>query len=281
MVFLQQSAYNHFMRQTRPRQEFQFPTIKDRRDLDYVPAKSRDPQRIELFTGKPAGSVIAIQQRVGVDALLATVDRLERENEYGLEDLRAVSDVIAITALGTAHHAFGEPEADNLGFRRIKIAKVMDPEKREHLTAPRLIGSIQTGLVNAAKLAAAIEAATLEGGDRFRNNDRLGRTLATVGFQAAALHDGMDRQYGSLVDVQHASWLSARAASRRALDLSDTIGTRPTVAALPDEQSPLRRYMNDNPWFVPTPSYGVLVDEIDEAMKAAYRRDDDSKMLFS
>jgi hypothetical protein len=199
-----------------------------------------------------------------------------------MEDLRAVSDVIAITALGTAHHAFGEPEADNLGFRRIKIAKVIDPETKERLTAPRLVGSIQTGLANAAKLAIAIESATLERGDTTKNTDKLGRTLATVGFQAAALHDGIDRQYGgSLAELQHMSWLSARAASRRALDLSDTIGTRPTVAALPDEQSPLRRYMNDNPWFVPAPSYGVLLEEIDEAMNGAYDRDKESKMLFS
>jgi hypothetical protein len=269
------------MRQTRPRQEFQFPTIKDRPDLDYVPARARDPERIELFSSKPPGSVIAIQQRVGVDAMLATVERLWAAKQYGVEDIRAVSDVIAITSLGTAYHAFGEPEADSLAYRRIKIPKVIDPEKRERLTAPRLVGSIQTGLANAAKLAIAIEDATLERRDSTTNSDKLGRTLATVGFQAAALHDGIDHQYGSLVDVQHASWLSARAASRRALDLSDTIGTRPTVAALPDEQSPLRRYMNDNPWFVPSPSYGVLVEEINEAMRATYRRDDDSKMLFS
>lgn len=269
------------MRQTRPRQEFQFPTIKDRPDLNYVPAKSRDPKRIELFSGKPAGSVIAIQQRVGVEALLATVTTLDDDAQYGIDDLRAISDVVAITSLGTAHHAFGEPEADNLGFRRIKIPKVIDPKTEERLTAAKLVDSVQAGLTNAAKLAIAIETATLEHGETLRNSDRLGRTLATVGFQAAALRAGLDKQYGNLVDVQHMSWLTARAASRRSLELSDDIGTRPTVAALPDDQSQLRRYMNDNPWFVPAPSYEVLIGELHSAMDAAYRRDDDSKMLFS
>lgn len=269
------------MNTSRPRQEFQFPTIKDRPDLDYVPARSRDTRRIELFSGKPPGSVIAIQQRVGVEALLSTINTLQDESDYGLEDLRAVADVIAITTLGTAHHAFGEPEADSLSFRRIKIAKIIDPETNEHLTSGHLLESIQVGLSHAARLAVAIESSTLSQGDTLRNNDRLGRSLATVGFQAAGLHDGLDRQYGSLSDVQHASWLSARAASRRALHISDTIGTRPTVAALPDEQSPLRRYMNDNPWFVPAPSYDVLIRAIHNEMDAAFRRDDEIKVLFS
>lgn len=249
--------------------------------MDYVPAKSRDPKRIELFSGKPAGSVIAIQQRVGIEALQATFNTLESDESYGMEDLRRVSDVTAVAALGTAHHAFGEPEADNLAFRRIKIAKVFDPKTHEHLTADKLLASIQTGLANSAELAAEIEERTLERKDTMKPSDKLGRMLATVGFAAAALHDGIDRQYGNEADVQHVSWLSARAASQRALDLSDTIGTRPTVAQLPDDQSPLRRYMNDNPWLVPAPAYGILLDEVNTAMAAAYKRDEDSQTLFS
>jgi hypothetical protein len=268
------------MRQTRPRQEFQFPTTKDRPDLDYVPARSRDPRRIELFTGK-TGLVIPIQQRVGVEALLATYRTMDKSENYGMEDLRAISDLTAMTTLGTAHHAFGEPEAENLAFRRIKIARVYDPKTSEHLTAPKLLGTIETGLKHSVDLAADVEERTLERKDTTKRSDQLGRLLATVGFAAAALHDGIDRQHGSDVDVQQVSWLSARAASQRALDLSDTIGTRPTVAQLPDEQSPLRRYMNDNPWLVPSPAYGVLLDKISERMEAAYDRDDEARMLFN
>jgi hypothetical protein len=267
------------MRQTRPRQEFQFPTSKDRPELDYVPVKTRNPRKVELYSGKPPGSVIAIQQRAGVEALLKTYDVLDTAM-YGLDDLRAISDVTAITALGTAHHAFGEPEADNLGFRRIKIAKIIDPETGERLTARRLVDSIRGRLASAAELAMDIEDGVLERKNTTRRSDQLGRALATVGFEAAALHDGIYNQYGNEADVQHASWLSARAASQRALDLSDTIGVRPTVAQLPDEQSPLRRFMNDNPWFVPAPSYGVLEDQTRAAMVRAYKRDEATRMLF-
>lgn len=268
------------MRQTRPRQEFQFPTSKDRPELDYVPVKTRNPRRIELYSGKPPGSVIAIQQRVGIEALLKTYDTLNT-TMYGLDDLRAVSDVTAIAALGTAHHAFAEPEADNLGFRRIKIAKIFDSETNQRLTAEKLVESIRGRLASAAELAMDIEDSVLERKNPVRRNDQLGRALATVGFEAAALHDGIYKQYGNEADVQHVSWLSARAASQRALDLSDTIGARPTIAQLPDEQSPLRRFMNDNPWFVPAPAYGVLEDQTRAAMVRAYKRDEATRMLFS
>ena len=268
------------MRASRPRQEFQFPTNKDRTDLDYVPLRTRDPRRIELYSGKPPGSVIAIQQRAGIEALLGTYDALSRTS-YELADLRAISDVTAIAALGTAHHAFGEPEADNLGFRRIKIAKVIDPETKERLTSKKLIEDVILGLAGAAELAMDIEERTLDRKDTTRRSDQLGRALATVGFQAAALHDGVDRQYGNETGVlQHVSWLSARAASQRALDLSDEIGVRPTIAQLPDEQSPLRRYINDNPWFVPMPAYGILEDQARVAMGRAVSRDEDRQRLF-
>lgn len=261
------------MRQSRPRQEFQFPTSNDRPDLDYIPAKSRNARSIELFSGKPAGSVIAIQQRVGVEALLKTYDTLDT-SIYGLDDLRAVSDVTAIAALGTAHHTFAETESETLSFRRIRIPRILDPKTGERLTSRKLIDSIRTRLASAAELAMDIEDGVLDRRDTRRRSDQLGRALATVGFEAAALHDGIYNQYGNDADVQHVSWLSARAASQRALDLSDTIGVRPTIAQLPDEQSPLRRYMNDNPWFTPAPAYGVIEDQMRAAMVRAYKRDE-------
>jgi hypothetical protein len=267
------------MNTTRRRQEFQFWTIKDRPDLDYVPAKSRNPRKIELFSGKPPGSVIAIQQSAGIEALSRTYTYLDSD-VYGLDDLRAVSDVVAIASLGTAHHTFGEPEAENLNYRRIKLAKVLDPKTGERLTARKLVSSIQTRLATAAELAMDIEDRVLERKDTSKRNDQLGRMLATVGFEAAALHDGIYNQYGNLAEVQQASWLSARAASLRALALSDTIGVRPTIAQLTDEQSPLRRYMNDNPWFIPAPSYGVVEDQTRMAMKRAYERDEARRTLF-
>lgn len=267
------------MSHTRPRQEFQFPTIKDRPDLDFIPAKSRDKRLIELLTDKPRGYRTVWQQRIATEASSATVDELIAEND--IETLRSVSDVLAIVALGTAYHTFGEPESEDLAFRRIKIAKMVDHETKTRTTTEELVASVQSGLADAALLAAGIDERTLERRNVIKDNDKLGRALATVGFKAAALHDGLDKQEGSEVDLQHSSWISARAASRRALQISDSIGSRLTMSGLADTQSPTVRFIHDNPWFVPAPAFEILTEKIDMARADAFERYDKTQMLFT
>ncbi len=256
------------MKRHKPRKQFDFETIETRPELDYVPPKSRDSLRIELFTNKPPGFVIAWQQMIGAQASAEAFNNIAEEGSQA--DLRELSGVLSVTAIGTAYHTFAVPEQHQLMYRKIRLPRMVESETKERTSQEELVDDVRAGLSRAADLATMIEEIVSERRDPHTLNEKLGRSLATTGFTLAAIHEGISELRDDEAGMQHAAWKAARSAATRSIELSGAMGARPTFAQLADEHSPLRRYMHDHPEFAPEPVHTVLVEEVRRNTNTAY-----------
>lgn len=251
---------------SKPRSEIFFPAIQTAKDLNYVPKPTRDAARAEWFSDKPAGIVIAWQQKVGSVAASRAFDRIvETGNENDIEN---VSNLLALTSFGTAYHVFAEHDAERVMYRRAKIPRLINPDTKERVTQDDLLASAQTGLANAADLAMMIETLLIEDkpSKQLQKKSRsLGRILAPTGATLAAIQAGAADLHTDEEGMQWYTWLAAQGAYLRMLELSGKIDTRPTIAQLPDTHSPLRRFMNDDQQFTNKTTHKVLLEEVEEA----------------
>ncbi|MBC7512244.1 hypothetical protein H7142_01110 [Candidatus Saccharibacteria bacterium] len=244
-----------------PRTEVFFPVVQTPADTDYVPLPTRDAAMIAMFEGRPRGIRIAWQQKVGSEAAARAFGTIK---DIGSEqDIREAADFFATTAIGTAHHAFLQREGDDVMYHRAKLPKMVNAEADYYTSQEELIEEAASGLRYAADLADAIETGVLEGSPVHRMNERLGRSLARTGLTLAVISQNVSSERDDMVGMQYLAWQAGQGAYTRTVELSGRIGARPTIAQLADEQSPLRRYMNDDPDSVSDDVYRLIVYEVE------------------
>lgn len=246
----------------KPRSEIFFPVVQTPSDVDYVPLPKRDPRQIAEFEGGPRGIVIARQQKLGAAVAATTFERVVTADDD--EQLAEVADLFSQLAIGTAYHTFAQREADRVMYRRVKIPMMIDPETGKRTSEQQLIESAQAGLAHTAQLAIMIDEQVGERSDVRGINQQFGYALATTGMTLAAIKADIAGLRLNAEDMQWHSWQAAQGAYLRTFELSGKIGVRPTLAQLPDEGSPLRRYLNDDSDSVSQPTYEVLLDEIEK-----------------
>ena len=84
----------------------------------------------------------------------------------------------------------------------------------------------------------------------------------------AVVDKDIDRWHGGAHTLQDASWGFAMRAQQMMIELSGQIQARPTVAQLPNPNSPLRRHLNDNRESVTQPAYEILMEALEKAKAA-------------
>lgn len=245
----------------KPRTEVFFPVVQTPADTDYVPLPTRDPAMIALFEGRPRGIRIAWQQKVGTEAAARVFGTIK---DVGSEqDIREAATFFATTAIGTAHHAFLQRDGDDVMYHRAKLPIMVNTETDHYVAQEELIEEAAAGLRYAAELSDEIETGVLERSPVRRTNERLGRSLARTGLTLAVISQNVSAQRDDPTGMQHLAWQAGQGAYTRTVELSGRIGARPTIAQLADEQSPLRRYMNDDPDSVSDDVYRLIVHEVE------------------
>ncbi len=250
---------------SKPRSEIFFPAVQTARDNNYIPKPTRDEERAEWFSGKP-GIVIPYQQKIGTIAASQAFDRIvETGNE---ENVKNISNLLALTSFGTAYHVFAEHDADRVMYRRAKIPTMINPDTKERVSQDDLLALAQVKLANAADLAMEIEQARIEGKPLRKKSRMLGRVLAPAGATLATIEADVAHMNGDEKDMQWHTWRAAQGSYLRMLELSGKLDTRPTVAQLADEHSPLRRFMNDDQEFMNKATHTAVLEEVEEARNA-------------
>lgn len=240
-----------------------FPAIQTPTDLAYKPAASRDPEEIEWLTGLPGGIVIARNQKIGTTAAEIAFDR--GTEELGIVQARDLVGVLAVVAFGTAYHLYAENRGLTSMYRRVRLVEITDPTTGERLTEQELADMTSSGLEAAEGLASGIEQRVLAHKPHDHTDIILGKTLAHTGARLAVVDKGINRWPDEPRSQQDAVYGFTFLAHQQMLELSGKLGARPTMAQLPDEQSPLRRYLNDDSLAINQANYTILKESIEEA----------------
>lgn len=245
----------------RPRRQFHFPAVQTATDLDYVPKPTRDEALAAEYKGKPSGIVIARLQKVGsAAAARAFTKTVETGDSHDISDM---SNLLSIVSFGTAYHVYAQHEGDKVMYRQVPLPNLVDPDSKERMSRGELIAQAQNHLAHTAQVAIEIEKLLLNRSDFEKANLYLGRSFARAGVLLAALKEDLPQLRLEEVEMQHEAWRAAQSTYARTLELSGQIGARPTIAQIADDQSPFRRFMNDNPDFVSQTVHSTLVDEVD------------------
>lgn len=257
----------------RARREYALNVNQSPTYADYVPAPTRDPKRLEVFSGRP-GYVIPYLQKIGTIAAEQVFAQISSEGSK--EDLEDAADLFATTALGTAYHAFAQHHADKVMFRRVKLPLLYNPETDERMTQARLIEETHLQLHNAVKLASTVEEIAYEFPNQElieRGNVLVGRSLAQAAVSLAVIKDGITYLRLDEVEMQDEARMAAQRAYQKSINLSDELGVRPTNAQFADPHSELMQHLSNNPKAVSQPVYTRLVREVakaeDEHLRAA------------
>lgn len=257
---------------TRPRREFMFNTVQTSEFSDYVPSKTRRPELMTMFEGGNPGVVIAWQQKVAALSAERTFGSIVEKADGGLT--ADVSDLFAVTTMGTAYHTFAQHSSDEVGHRRIKLPVMYDPETEHRTTQGELIAKAQHGLAHAAELAVIIEEMVYKGRSPeliAKKNLILGRSLATTGVTLAVIKGEVADLQLNESGVQEEARLAAQASYEKSINLTKLLGTRPTLAQFADERSPLMQHLSSNEDSVTQPVYVTLVSEIAVAEEQSLR----------
>ena len=261
------TAYSKIM--PKPRSEIFFPTIQTPLDTNYVPKPTRNEREAELLKGKPTGIVIARNQRIGLDAGYTAYLRLI-DAEESILTVDSLGSLLSSVALGTSYHLYAQQDAQKVMYRRVKIPRL---DNRSSYDGSEDIVDEGLDLIKDAAIRAnSIQEKVLVGEPIEKDNRKLGRSLARAGVTLAVvdISDTILPNRDNLTDrdIQNTTWFEVQRAYQMMLELSGTIGSRPTVAQLADEQSPLRRHMNDDRAFVAQRAHTVLLEQIEEARAA-------------
>ncbi|HEY1085579.1 MAG TPA: hypothetical protein VGE34_02540 [Candidatus Saccharimonadales bacterium] len=250
---------------SKPRSEIFYPAVQTASDKNYVPKPTRDEKRAELFSGK-TGIVIPWQQKIGTIASARAFNRIAQTGNE--ENIKNISNLLALTSFGTAYHVFAERDADRVMYRRAKIPTMINPDTKERTSQDDLLVLAQGRLAEAADLAIGIEQACIDGRSLRGKSHMLGRVFAPAAATLATIEAGVADMDGNEKDMQWHAWQAAQGSYLRMLELSGKLDARPTVAQLADEHAPLRRFMNDDQHFVNKVSHKTLLEEIEEAKKS-------------
>ncbi len=260
---------------TRPRREYVFNTVQSSDLSDYVPAKTRLPERRAMFKGANEGIVIAWQQKVAALAAERTFGSIVETADDVL--IRDAADLLATTAMGTAYHTYAQPNADELMFRRIKLPRMFDPELNHRTTQKELAEKAQHGLAHAAELASVIEEMVYKRRSAeliAEKNLALGRSLATTGVTLAVIKGGIANLQLDEAGMQEEAMQAAHASYEKSVDLTKLLGVRPTLAQFADDRSPFMHYLSNNDTSVTQPVYETLVSEVSVAEAQTLRSAD-------
>lgn len=250
---------------TKPRSELFFHVVQTPDDADYVPSRKRSPELIERFEGKPPGVVIAWQQKVGTAAVAQAFERIGSTGDR--DDTLELAEMASYLAIGTAYHLFAQKEAKRVMYRRVRIPRMIDPETGKRTSEQELVESAQAGLAHAAQLAIVIDEMVNEERSIGKQNEQLGLSLATTGMTLAVIGDSVASLRDDAEDMQWHTWQAAQGSYLRTFELSGLIGVRPTFAQLADDQSPYRRYLNDDSESVTQTVFETLINEVDIAVE--------------
>lgn len=245
---------------------YAFNTIQSSDLSDYVPSRTRDPNRLAMFSGHP-GIVIPYQQAVATSAVEQSFAQIVSGGEQ--DDIEGAADLFAQTAMGTAYHTFAQHQSADIMYRNVRLPDMLDRETQERrLTQDDLLERAQRGLSHAAELAGVIEEMTFKGRSPelvSKKNLVLGRSLATTGVTLAVITDRVAYLRMNAVDMQDAARLAAQKTYEASLDLTMKLGVRPTFAQFADSRSPLMQHLSTDHESVSQPLYTTLVGELASA----------------
>ncbi len=258
---------------SRERREYVFNTVQTAEGLDYVPAPTRDKERLAMFTGRQ-GVVIPWLQKVGVTTAERTFNHIADAGSDS--DIEEAASLLAVTGMGSAYHTYAQHFGDEVMFRRAKLPIMIDPETDERLSPENLIEKAKIDLSRTAELASVVEEMVFK--DRSpnmiaRKDIQLGRALATSAVTLAVIKHNVANMRMDRVEMQEAAMQAAHTEYEAALDLTDALGVRPTMAQFADERSPLMQHYANNPRVLSQAVYSTLVGEAEVAGQEALRRD--------
>lgn len=260
---------------TRPRREYIFNTVQTSGLSDYIPSKTRQPERRAMFEGGNQGVVIAWQQKVAAMASESAFGEVVATG--GEQQTKDLADLLAITAMGTAYHTYAQNSADEVMFRRIKLPRMFDADTKRYTTQAELVEKAQYGLAHAAGLVSVIDEMVYKGRSREQITKKglaLGRSLATTGVTLAVIKDGVANLRLDEVDMQEEARLAAQASYEKSVNLTKQLGTRPTLAQFADDRSPWMQYLNTDEASVSQPVYETLVSRISVAERQLLRAEE-------
>lgn len=257
---------------TRPRRQLHFPAVQTERDFNYVPRPTRDETKRELFRSMPPGFVVVHYQKIGLRAGTEALNHAVQAGDERVVD--ELAELFASMSYGTAYHLYAEDAAFATDpakirmYRQVWLPEMVDPETGRVLERAELMDHTISGLAHAAELATQIQDNHEQYFDNTNNKKKLGATLAHQGVNLSVLAGHVTGHHGTIEQVQANVFMAAEKGRVRMLELSGRTGSRPTAAQLADEQSPLRRYLNDNPSALSREGYRILREEIEEASAA-------------
>jgi hypothetical protein len=129
-----------------------------------------------------------------------------------------------------------------------------------------LKGQVKGGLEVAESWARLIERMTLEQREPWRQEKKMGASLANTGLLAAAVADNVAALRLGKVEMQDASYEAATRAYVGMLELSGKIGVRPTLAQIANKHSPLMQHIYRDRHSLSQGVYTRLNGELEEVL---------------
>ncbi len=218
----------------KPFKHFDLPT-KHLSERHYVPPKARTADEIDRRRSLPRGTVLLEQQQHGL-AMAGTM--LERVEEP--QDVDFATRVLAMCAVNTGWYSFAR--GAQVMRRRLLLPELAGEDGDWRENRQGLLVRLEHDLADTALLATYVLRAKIDKLDVAFRTKLFGRRVGNLSLALACVPKADAAKFLTAFDAQALARNEALAIIEGARVLGEEIGVNPSIAQLPDPDSPLSVY---------------------------------------